>query len=201
MHFKAGDGGRVELGKFWTLPNMLSLARLVIVIPVSWLILVDGSLLWILGLVLLALTTDYFDGRVARWSHSVSGWGKVLDPFADKIGGGMVIAALTYREALPLWFFVAIISRDLAIVCGGVLIRWKTGEFLMSLNSGKVAISAVSITVLAALLQADPPIMRFCLIVSTALLTYSLLRYLIRFILMLRSSGGAAFEESPDHLN
>ncbi len=199
MHSMPDEKVWSELGKFWTLPNVLSLARLVIVIPVTWLIIIDGPLLWIMGLVLLAITTDYFDGRVARWSHTVSDWGRILDPFADKIGGGMVIAALTYREAMPVWFLVVILSRDLAIVCGGALIRWRTGEIVMSLMSGKVAVSAVAITVLAALLKADPPVMQFCLTVSTGLLAYSYFRYLIRFMQMYRTPAeDAARDESTD---
>lgn len=187
MQSKAGNKALDDLGKFWTVPNVLSLARIVIVIPVTWLIVVDGPLLWILGLVLLAITTDYFDGRVARWSHTVSEWGKVLDPFADKIGGGMVVAALTFCGPLPLWFFVMILSRDLAILLGGVLIRRKTGEIVASMFSGKIAVTAIAITVLAALLKADPPILSFCVYVSTGLLAWSYLRYVIRFFQMYRN--------------
>jgi phosphatidylglycerophosphate synthase len=184
-----------ELGKFWTVPNVLSLTRLVIVLPVTWLIAVDGPLLWIMGLVILAIATDYLDGRLARWSHSVSDWGKVLDPFADKIGGGLVVAALTYREALPLWFLAAIILRDVAIVIGGEIIRRRTGEIVISLLSGKIAVTAVSITVLAALLKADPPVLQFCLGITSLLLAYSFLRYVRRFAQIVRSKRIARVED------
>lgn len=170
-----------ELGKFWTLANILSMARLVIVLPVTYLIVVDGPLLWIMILLILALITDYFDGRVARWSHSVSNWGKILDPFADKMGGALVISALTYTGKLPVWFIITVVVRDLLIVFGGELIRRRTGEIGMSLLSGKLAVSAIAITVLAALLRADPPVMKFSLIFTTVLLVYSYLRYLGRF--------------------
>lgn len=180
-----------DLGKFWTLPNVLSMTRLVIVLPVTWLIAVDGPLLWIMGLVILAIATDYLDGRVARWSHTVSDWGKILDPFADKIGGGLVIAALTYRDALPMWFLLTILVRDIAIVIGGEIIRRRTGEIVMSLFSGKVAVTGISITILAALLKADLPILQFCLIATTVLLGYSFLRYLRRYFQILRSFASA----------
>ena len=68
------------------MPNMLSMFRLVLIIPVTWLILQDGPLFWMMILILLAVATDYFDGRIARWSDSVSDWGKLLDPLADKVG-------------------------------------------------------------------------------------------------------------------
>jgi len=175
---------QTALGKFWTLANVLSMARLVIVIPVTWLILIDGNLLWILILLIVALTTDYLDGRVARWSHSVSNWGKLLDPFADKLGGAMVIMALTYVGKLPYWFLITVVVRDLLIILGGEVIRRKTGVIGMSILSGKLAVSAIAITALAALLRADPPVMQFCLMGTTFLLVFSYLRYLMRFFRM-----------------
>ena len=61
------------------------------------------------GLIALAIATDFFDGKVARWSHTVSEWGKVLDATADKLAAAAVCTALLLRpeEAgprLPLWF-------------------------------------------------------------------------------------------------
>ena len=181
-----------ELGKFWTVPNVLSLARIVIVIPVSYLILVDGPLLWILALVALAVASDYFDGRLARWYHTVSDWGKVLDPVADKVAGGLVVASLMIKGSLPVWFLVVILARDFLIMLGGEFIFRKRGELVMSLFSGKIAVTFISITVLAALLQADPPVMQFCLVASTVLLVYSFLRYLSRLINMMQNPAATA---------
>ena len=166
------------------MPNMLSMFRLVLIIPVTWLILQDGPLFWMMILILLAVATDYFDGRIARWSDSVSDWGKLLDPLADKVGGAMVIAALTFRESepsLPFWFIAVMIVRDLVILGGGAILRTKTGKIVMSLWSGKVAVTAVAITALAALLKADTPILEFCIWASVVLLAYSFVRYMARF--------------------
>ena len=162
--------------------------RLVLIIPVTWLILVEGPLFWIMIIVVLAIATDYFDGRIARWSNSVSEWGKVLDPMADKLGGGMVIAALTIQGSLPWWFFIVMASRDLIILAGGAILRARTGQIVMSMWSGKVAVTAVAITALAALLRADAPILEFCLWASTVLLAWSYLRYMVRFFSILRSA-------------
>jgi CDP-diacylglycerol--glycerol-3-phosphate 3-phosphatidyltransferase len=180
------------LGKFWTFPNVLSMTRLVIVMPVAYLILIDGPRSWIFILIALAMATDYFDGRLARWSHSVSEWGKVLDPLADKLGGGLVVAVLAIKGSLPVWFLVVILIRDLSIMLGGEILIRKTGIVAMSLFSGKIAVTAVSITVLAALLEADPDVMRFCLTASTVLLAYSFLRYFIRFFKLLGTSTSTA---------
>ncbi len=186
MESKPAKKGWSELGKFWTFPNTLSLARIIILVPVAYLILVDGSLLWILSLVVLAIASDYFDGRLARWSQSVSEWGKVLDPFADKVGGGLVVTALMIKGSLPVWYLIVILARDLLIMLGGEVIIRRSGVVVMSLFSGKIAITSISITVLAALLLADPPIMQFLLIVSTVILAYSFLRYFARFVRLMK---------------
>jgi len=183
-----------DLGKFWTFANMLSLSRLIIVLPVTWLIVTGGPLFWIMILILLAIATDYFDGRVARWSHTVSEWGKVLDPMADKIGGGMVIAALVVAGSLPLWFVVFLAIRDLVILGGGAIVRAKTGRIVMSIWAGKVAVTGIAVTALAALLRADPPILEFCIWATALLLAYSFFKYLVRFFTYLKEGQ---IEEDP----
>lgn len=184
-----------DLGRFWTFPNVLTLFRLVLTIPITILIFNDGPLVWIMGLVVLAVATDYFDGRVARWSHTVSDWGKVLDPFVDKVGAGLVVMALTFRGSLPMWFLAAIVVRDLSIFLGGGIIRLRTGQIVMSMWSGKVAVTAVAITVLAVLLKADPPLLRYCIWITTGLLAWSFIRYFIRFFALLGQPADSHAEE------
>ncbi len=181
-----------DLGRFWTTPNVLSMLRLVLIMPLAWLIISDGPLLWIMIIVVLAIATDYFDGRIARWSNTESEWGKVLDPMADKLGGGMVVAALAIQGSIPLWFLLTLAIRDIVILLGGGIIRMKTGQIVASMWSGKVAVTAVAITALAALLRADAPVLEFCLWTSTALLVYSFLRYMVRFFSLLGASGEAS---------
>ena len=185
-----------DLGRFWTMPNVLSMLRLVLVIPLFWLIVTEGALFWIMIIVVLAIASDYFDGRIARWSNSVSEWGKVLDPMADKVGGGAVVAALTIQGSLPIWFLAALAVRDIVILIGGGIIRARTGEITQSMWSGKVAVTAVAITALAALLRADAPVLEFCIWASTVLLAYSFLRYMVRFFSIL---GASRVQQDPEH--
>lgn len=180
-----------QLGKFWTFPNMLSLFRFVLALPMGYLILIDQDnryLLPILVLFLIAAATDYFDGRLARWSHTVSDWGKVLDPLSDKFSATVVVLALVIRGSLPVWFFVLIAVRDLLIVLGGIYLGRRTGLVLMSIWSGKVAVTGVAITALAGLLRADPEILQFCIWATTALMIYSFIRYIFRFVQLHRKA-------------
>lgn len=180
------------LGKFWTIANALSLARLILVVPITYLVLQDGPLVWLMGLIVLAAVTDFFDGRLARWSHTVSDWGKVLDPLADKVAAAMITMALVFREPepnLPLWLLVLLLARDATIVAGGVLLARRRGQVVMSIWVGKLAVTMLALTVVAALLHADQPVLDACVWITAALLVYSYLRYLWRFIRLMRGEA------------
>ncbi|MFO8098217.1 MAG: CDP-alcohol phosphatidyltransferase family protein [Salinibacter sp.] len=180
-----------DLGRFWTVANALSLSRLVVVVPLALLLWQDGPLEWLLGLALVAIVSDWFDGRVARWTRTVSDWGKVIDPVADKVAAVLVVSVLTFRPAephLPLWFFGVVLGRDALILAGGTLIARRTGKILMSAWAGKAASMWLALTVLAVILQADPPVLNVCLWMTTGLFVFSFGVYVLRYVITLRES-------------
>lgn len=179
--------GIAALGRFWTGPNVLTLSRLVLVVPLVYLIATRGPLRWILLLTLIAGATDWFDGRLARWSHSVSNWGKVLDPVVDKMGAGAIVLALVWRGDIPVWFVLVLIARDVFVVWGGIRLGRRLGFVPSSVLVGKLAVTSVAVTVLAAVLDADPPVMQFCLVVSTVFLVHSFFRYVLRYFSFMRT--------------
>ncbi len=68
----------------YLIPNLLSFARMLAVVPLWWALNQDDHSLafWIYCV---ALATDYLDGASARWLRAVSDIGKLLDPLADKV--------------------------------------------------------------------------------------------------------------------
>ena len=180
-----------DLGRFWTVANALSLSRLVLVVPIAVLLWQDGPLGWLLGLTVVAIMTDWFDGRVARWTRTVSEWGKVIDPVADKFAAIMTVSVLTFRSAeptLPLWFFGVIVGRDLLILAGGAWIAKRSGTVLMSAWAGKAASLWLALTVLSVILKADQPILDVCLWMATGLFVFSFAVYLVRYLNAIRRS-------------
>jgi CDP-diacylglycerol--glycerol-3-phosphate 3-phosphatidyltransferase len=183
-----------DLGRFWTIANALSLMRLVLVVPIAVLIWVDGSLAWLAGLVVLAILTDWLDGRVARWTRTVSDWGKVIDPIADKFAALMTVSALTFRAAepsLPPWFFVLVIGRDVCILLASAFIVRRSGRIVVSAWVGKAATMWLALLVLAAVLKADPPVFEACLWMAAGLLVFSLAVYAVRYFAALQTPGRA----------
>lgn len=106
----------------WTLPNLLSLFRILIIPLLVYLLTFPDrrSALWAAVLFVVAAITDYFDGYFARRNKSVSDLGKILDPLADKL---MVASALIMLAALdrpgepsvPAWLVVVILARESAV--------------------------------------------------------------------------------------
>ena len=68
----------------YLIPNCLSFARMLAVLPIWWAITQDdySTAFWIYCC---ALATDYFDGASARWLKAETDIGKLLDPLADKV--------------------------------------------------------------------------------------------------------------------
>lgn len=106
----------------WTLPNLLSLFRIVIIpVLVYLLTFPDPSSSLLAGLLfLLASVTDYFDGYFARRNRSISDLGKILDPLADKLLVACVLIMLAAMDrpgepSVPAWLVVLIIARESAV--------------------------------------------------------------------------------------
>lgn len=131
--------------QFWTWSNVVSMVRAVMTVPIVQ-ALADGNHTTAVILCLVAAATDWLDGQVARWTGTVSEWGKVLDPVADKILVGAVVIVLVVTDRLPLWFVVAVLARDVVIVIGGLMARRYTPVVLPSLWSGKIAVSFIALT-------------------------------------------------------
>ena len=189
-----------DLGRFWTAANTLSLLRLALVVPITVLLWRDGPLDWLLGLVILVILTDWFDGRIARWTRTVSDWGKVIDPVADKVAAVATVTALTFRPAdphLPLWFFGVVVGRDAAILLGGAAIARRSGQIVMSAWAGKAASLWLALTILAVILRADPPVLQVCLWMATGLFAFSFLLYVTRSLNAIRRPSSSHEAGTP----
>lgn len=98
-----------------TIPNALSAARIAAVPLFFWLIVGperDG-----LAVLVLAVSglTDYLDGYLAHRLNQHSRLGELLDPIADRLYIVAALVALLMRDILPVWVFVVLIGRDLAM--------------------------------------------------------------------------------------
>jgi cardiolipin synthase len=101
--------------RVWTVPNLISMARLAGVPVFLWLVLVPEADGWALGLLMLSGLTDYLDGYLARRLNQTSALGEILDPVADRLYILAVVLGLALREIIPWWVAVILPLRDLLL--------------------------------------------------------------------------------------
>lgn len=113
-------GDPVGTSRWATLPNALTLMRLLLVPVLAWLLLADGgaddALRWAATAVfVVAALTDLADGEIARRSGTVTTLGKIADPIADKALTGVALIGLSWLGDLPWWVTIVILARELAV--------------------------------------------------------------------------------------
>ncbi|MBI1378781.1 MAG: CDP-diacylglycerol--glycerol-3-phosphate 3-phosphatidyltransferase [Frankiales bacterium] len=113
-------GDPVQSPSAWNLPNALTVLRLLLVPVFAWLLLrEDGadtaSRVWAAAVFVVAGTTDFVDGELARRQGLVTSFGKVADPIADKALTGTALVGLSWLGELPWWVTVVILVREVGV--------------------------------------------------------------------------------------
>lgn len=124
----AGEVDRHEVGdRVLTVPNLLSLLRLALV-PVFAVLIFTGHDGWAIVVLAVSGITDYLDGALARRWGQVSRLGQLLDPFADRLYILSTLLGLAWREVIPWWLVLVLVSRDAVLaVTIPVLARYGYG--------------------------------------------------------------------------
>jgi CDP-diacylglycerol--glycerol-3-phosphate 3-phosphatidyltransferase len=122
-----------------TFADQLTLARVASVPFVVLLYAVDfrGHNYWATALFVLAMTTDWLDGRVARRGGRTSKFGSLLDPVADKILVIAVLVVLIDQGVFPGWMVAAIVAREF-LVSGLRLAALERGVVVHARDLGKL---------------------------------------------------------------
>lgn len=102
--------------RVWTVPNALSLARLLGVPVFLWLVLGPEADGWALLLLMFSGITDFLDGYLARRLNQHSRLGEVLDPVADRCYILAVVFGLAIRGVIPWWLALLLPARDLFLI-------------------------------------------------------------------------------------
>lgn len=182
----------------WTIPNLLSFLRIVIV-PFFAYFFLNGQLT--LAVIMLALSgfSDFLDGKIARRFNQISALGKVLDPVADKLTQITLAVLLFYSfsksEDATLkafsWVFLVFILKEAVMVIGGAImlmfnIRPVAAEFYGKLAT--FAFYTIMIVIVAfgpeigvfreSLFQLPPVLMMILVVISAILTIVAFLSYM-----------------------
>jgi len=112
--------GQEQEPSAWNLPNALTTVRLLLVPLFLWLLLrEDGmdpeSRIAAVVVFILAMVTDYVDGKIARERGLVTSFGKIVDPIADKALIGAALIGLSILGQIPWWVTVLILFREIGV--------------------------------------------------------------------------------------
>ena len=102
-----------------TIPNLLSMVRLLLIPVILWLYIGLEKHQWAIGVIILSGLTDVVDGFIARKYNMVSDFGKILDPVADKLTQGSLILCLTSHYDWMKWLIVLFLIKECAMLAMG----------------------------------------------------------------------------------
>lgn len=119
-----GDvAGPVVSDRIWTVPNLLSMLRLLGVPLFLWLVLVPQADWWALLVLAFAGVSDWLDGKIARAWDQASRLGQLLDPLADRLYIFAALLGLVVRGIVPWWLMAILVVRDVLILGALPLLR------------------------------------------------------------------------------
>ena len=107
-------------GRSLSIPNLITLGRIILVPVVVWAI-ISGEMLLAFVLFVIAGISDAVDGFLAKRFHMESELGAYLDPLADKALLVSIYVALGIARTLPISLVILVVSRDIMIISGFML--------------------------------------------------------------------------------
>ncbi|MDH4201206.1 MAG: CDP-alcohol phosphatidyltransferase family protein [Spirochaetia bacterium] len=177
--------------RVFTIPNILSFSRIVLLIPVWFLIWTEQYInqysFETISIIIMMVATDYFDGYLARKLGQQTPLGQYLDPIADKITilGGMTLLYL--KRGYPFWLFMYIVLREIYGAFFGYFLLTRRNILGKPNYWGKAGVFFISVSGVCYLLDihdkwiSDIPVM--------IALTGGLIAYSTRYIHTVFSGG------------
>lgn len=139
------------------LPNVLTLVRMLLVPVVVAGLLAEttsGSVV-AAAVFALAAASDVLDGRLARARQTVTTFGKVMDPVADKLLVIAALLALVSLDRLAVWIAMIVIAREFAVT-GLRVVAGAQGYLIPASGFGK-AKTVLQVTAVFCLIAAPDP--------------------------------------------
>jgi cardiolipin synthase len=165
--------------------NQITILRLAF-IPFFAILVVAQEYRGALAVLIAAALSDVVDGTVARLLKQETPLGVALDPIADKLLMTTAYLTLAFRDALPWWLTILVISRDVAIIITALLISLVAGyrPFRPSILGKASTVAQVSTVFAAVSFQAHVPfvpggLVRICVYIAAALTVVSGIHYVI----------------------
>lgn len=140
-----------------TIPNLLSLFRILLIPVIVWLYCGRGDCLLAAWTLALSGATDIADGLIARRFHMVSDLGKALDPIADKLTQTAMLACLLTRFD-TIWLLLGmLVAKEAAMAVMGLLVIRRTKAVYCAAWHGKLAACVIYVVIFTHIVWYDIP--------------------------------------------
>ena len=177
-----------------SVPNLLTIARILMVPLLIWLI-ISGNFRFAFAIFVVAGITDAVDGFIAKNYDSVTELGAYLDPLADKLLLVSIYVALGLQGFLPDWLVILVVSRDVMIV-GAVILSWLVDKpvqmqplFLSKANTTVQITLAAAIIGALAFAEPHPVLILWGSIIVGFLTVASGAQYMVNWIAHMAGNG------------
>lgn len=169
----------IKVRDFFYLSNLLSISRIILLIPFIYLIRLDSMMAHYLFVLVSAviIITDILDGYYARKLNQVTDLGIVLDPIADKIAMASVLIVLIIYRDFPVSLVIFLIYRDLMIVLMGWLVMKRSNKPEMANFYGKLNTCVVAFTAFLCVIRVQNIVFDICVYISYGTILLSSLSY------------------------
>ena len=170
-----------------TVPNVLSVLRLLLVPVFLYLLLVSHATGWAVAVLMFSGASDWADGKIARlYANQSSRLGELLDPAVDRIYMVVVPIAMAFAGIIPWWFVALLLGRDVVLAGTLPLLRSRGLSALPVTYIGKAATFALMSGLPLVLLgQFDAQWSRVILAIGWGFLIWGLAMYLWSGVLYL----------------
>ncbi|MGH3523204.1 MAG: CDP-alcohol phosphatidyltransferase family protein, partial [Mycobacterium sp.] len=167
-----------------TVPNVLSVVRLVLIGVFFYVLLVSRADGWAVAILMLSGASDWADGKIARLMGQSSKLGALLDPAVDRLYMVAVPLAFGLRGLVPWWIIITLLTRDALLAAALPVLRSRGLTALPVTYAGKAGTFALmSGFPLILLGQWDAAWSRVALAWGWAFLIWGLAIYLWAFVL------------------
>lgn len=177
--------------KIITIPNCMSLFRLLLIPLCIWLYHVRREYLLAVLVLLLSGVTDVVDGFIARRFHMVSNLGKILDPIADKATQFAMLVMLLLRFPYMVVPVVLLLIKEAFAAITGILAIRRTQTVMSAAWHGKAATVTIYVTIFIHMMWFNIPsvVSKLLVALCVCIMLLSGILYGIHNITLVRNSG------------
>lgn len=175
----------------FTIPNLLTFLRIVLITPFVVLFL-NRNYLGAAVVVIISGLTDCFDGLIARKFNQITDLGKILDPIADKLTLIAIVICVAIDMPIVAPFMAVLLLKDTLMLIGGTNLIKKGITPPAAKWYGKIGtilfyFSVCTIVFLKAVMNYENEVLFFVMLtITTVVMVFSLIKYSMIYFSLLK---------------